>query len=70
MRLDNLPGPGNILRFRREDLVAGTDLFGVNERFTVEAEFAALPASEFKAGFIIQIKIDPVENAESCGAGG
>ncbi len=47
MGLDDAPRPGDILRFGRKYLVAGTDLLRMDEGLTVEAELLTLFAGRF-----------------------
>src|SRR5699024_8997052 len=59
------------IRIRRgEDLIAGRDLFGVDERFAIETELFALLAGVAESVGVVQIHVHTVQNRDAVGACG
>ncbi len=67
---DDFPRPLNLLRRRREGLVAGRDLLRVDQRLAVEAKIARPPAFLCKSFRVAEFVIDAVEDIEAVGARG
>src|SRR4029079_8513867 len=64
-RVDHLARPVDLLAGRREDLVAGPDLVGVDQRLAVHAERAAPLAFLAQAKLVPEVVVDPSDDVEA-----
>ena len=65
---DDLAREGDLGLGRREHLVGGRDLVGMDQRLAVEAEPAAVHALAAQAVGILEVVVDAVEHVEAVGA--